>query len=127
MKVPLLSWGTRVNFKVLGKDITARACCEPGSSVASDSCATAIKDPIKAIPKGAEGSSGSSSVGMIVGIVVAVVAILLVVGVLYWRKKNVHSDTTMSRMNSASSAINGNVTIMTPPSAPPLNPAFNRK
>lgn len=123
MKVPLLSWGTRVNFKVLGKDITARACCEPGSFVASDSCATAIK----ANPTGAEGSSGSSSVGMIVGIVVAVVAILLVVGVLYWRKKNVHSDTTMSRMNSASSAIDGNVTIMTPPSAPPLNPAFNRK
>lgn len=109
---------------MLGKDYHDRACCEVGTAVPSDTCPDSTATTYDVDPQSDTGNS--SSIGAIVGGIVGAGVALALVGFFVWKKKanrtgGNRASESVARLDSK---IDGNITIMSPPSAPPINPAF---
>lgn len=111
---------------MLGKDYHDRACCEVGTTVPSDTCpdSTAITDVDPVDPLTDTGNS--SNIGAIVGGIVGAGVALALLGFVMWKKKanRTGGNRASESVTRLDSKIDGNITIMSPPSAPPINPAF---
>ena len=120
---------------MIGKSYEDRACCEGGTNVPSDVC------PAIRTTSSTEGQDQDSpNIGLIVGIVLAVVVVALVALVSYHRRNRtitvVHQisskstkkgtkATTNEHSNGQQDSVYVGLSIVSPPSAPPANPAYN--